>query len=370
MRLAEFLRTNLDQIESDWDEFAKTLTPAAANMDVSALRDHLPEILGAIAAEVDMVDEMQSGEFKRMEAHNVERIADRHAAMRLNSGFDLQQIVAEYGALRASVSRRWLRGISDREKPNLNELLRFNGCIDQAIAQLVQRYARDSIKYGDRFVSVLVHDLRTPLNLISIAASSLRERASVTEAGQSNITRILRGVRRIDRLIDDLAVVVRSRLGCSLPLSKARADLGNVCEEAVEEIKASYPNVTVEIHRTGNLIGEWDRERIAQVVSNLVVNAIVHASAKKVDLNIEDAGSLVTLSVCNQGSPIPAAMLESIFEPSVHKGDGASEALSSGLGLGLFIVRQIVEAHRGTVQVTSSEPKGTIFMVQLPRASD
>jgi hypothetical protein len=151
VRLAEFLRTNFAEIEREWDKFAKTLTPTAVNMDASALRDHLPEILDAIAMEMDIEGEQQSDKY-RMEQENLQRIAARHAAMRLNSGFDLQQIIAEYGGLRASVSQSLP---PHQEKPNLNELVRFNACIDQAVAQLVERYARTATGIPGPAVAVM-----------------------------------------------------------------------------------------------------------------------------------------------------------------------------------------------------------------------
>jgi signal transduction histidine kinase len=369
MRLSEFLRASFDEIEREWEEFAKTLAPVAADMDNSALRDHLPEIVDAIAAEIEASTEPQLHKFERMSEENLARISARHAAMRINSGFDLEQIIAEYGAFRATVARLWSETLPDQRESNLSELIRFNACIDQAVAHLVQRYARDSTKYGDRFTSILVHDVRSPLNLINVAGYALLDEGSLSEAQVSNVSRIFRGVRRIDRLLNDLAVVVRSRVGTPLPLAKSKSDLGVICEQAVEEVKASHPDVVVEIHRDGNLIGEWDGERLAQVVSNLVVNAIIHASAKKVNVLLQDAGPLsVVLKVCNQGSPIPAELQQSIFEPFVHSSD-SSEDLSRGFGLGLFIVRQIVAAHGGKVHVTSSQSEGTIFTVQLPRSS-
>lgn len=105
-----------------------------------------------------------------------------------------------------------------------------------------------------------------------------------------------------------------------------------------------------------------------QVVSNLTVNAVVHASARRVDLRLEDQGPAVVLKITNQGTPIPDDMLEAIFEPMVHHSRHISDELSGGLGLGLFIVREIVKAHGGTVQVSSPASEGTTFSVRLPRS--
>ena len=153
-----------------------------------------------------------------------------------------------------------------------------------------------------------------------------------------------------------------------MPLTKANVDLGVICEEALEEVKASHVDVVFELQRLGNLTGNWDRERLAQVVTNLSVNAVVHASASRVDLRLEDQGPFVVLKVTNQGAPIPTDMLESIFDPLVRHEQHTSNELSSGLGLGLFIVREIAKAHGGTVQVSSSASEGTTFSVRLPRS--
>ena len=170
---------------------------------------------------------------------------------------------------------------------------------------------------------------------------------------------------RIDRLVDDLAVLVRHRASQQIPLTKAKVDLGVVCEEALEEVKASHAHFVFELQRLGDLTGDWDRERLAQVVSNLAVNAVAHTSAKRVDLTLEDQGPFVVLKINNQGTPIPDYMLESIFDSLVHHNQHIAE-LSRGLGLGLFIVREIAKAQGGTIQVSSSASEGTTFTVRLP----
>lgn len=192
---------------------------------------------------------------------------------------------------------------------------------------------------------------------------------ALNEKQIDNVSRIFRGVRRIDRLVNDLTILVRSRAGNPLPLKKATEDLGVICEHALEEVKAAHSDTVFELQRTGDLIGNWDSERLAQVITNLVVNAIVHASAKKVDLVVKGAGADVVLKVTNQGTPIPSEMLDSIFEPLVHGNRQSVHELSSGLGLGLFIVCEITKAHGGTVEVDSTEADGTTFSVRLPRSA-
>ena len=374
MRLVDFICAQPDAIEGEWEEFARTLTPFATGLSGLTLRNHLREILTAIADEMaspqSSAQKSEKGKGKSPRDDALDRITAAHARMRLDSGFDLEHAIAEYRALRASVLRLWSQSAPSPEEWEVHDVTRFNETIDQSIAEIVRRFANDATRYSDRFVGILVHDLRTPLNAINIAAYQLRETGSLSEEQASSVSRIFRSVRRIDRLVSDLAVLVRSRVGSPLPLTKAKDDLGTICEQPLEEVQASHGDVAFEVRKGGDLSGNWDGERLARVVSNLAVNAVVHGSAKKVHVAIRDEGQEVVLKVSNYGSLIPADMLDSIFEPLVHQSQTASHEASNGLGLGLFIVREIVRAHGGEVQVSSSEAEGTTFTVRLPRISE
>ena len=372
MRLGDFIRTRPDAIEREWENFARKLTPFAASLSSSTLRDHLREILEAMAD--DMASSQTSAEqHEKGQGHDaygdaLDRITTAHTSMRLDSGFQLAHAIAEYRALRASILKLWAQTEPSSEEQDVHEVIRFNETIDQAIVEVTRRFTDRATLYSDRFVGILAHDVRSPLNLINLAAEHLLVDGSLKSAQVDDVARIFRGVRRIDRLVNDLAVLVRHRVGQPVPLTKANVDLGVICEEALEEVKASHVDVDFELQRLGDLTGNWDRERLVQVVSNLAVNAVVHASATRVDLRLEDQGPSVVLKITNQGSPIPDDMLESIFEPMVHHSRHISNELSGGLGLGLFIVREIVKAHGGTVQVRSSASEGTTFSVHLPRS--
>jgi signal transduction histidine kinase len=372
MRLREFILTHPDAIEREWEQFARTLTPFAATLSISTLRDHLREILEAIADDMagsqTSAQQNEKSHAKDTYGDALDRITTAHASVRLDSGFQLEHAIAEYRALRASILRLWAQTKPSREEQNLDDVIRFNETIDQAVAEITRRFADHATRYSDRFVGILAHDVRGPLNLINLAAQRLLIDGSLETARVNEISRISRGVGRIVRLVNDLAILVRHRASQPLPLTKVNVDLGMICEEALEEVEASHIDVVFELQRLGDLTGNWDRERLAQVVTNLAVNAVVHASAKRVDLTLEDQGPFVVLKVSNQGTPIPADMQESIFDPLVHHDQHTSSELSSGLGLGLFIVREIAQAHGGSVQVSSSAAEGTTFSLRLPRS--
>lgn len=132
------------------------------------------------------------------------------------------------------------------------------------------------------------------------------------------------------------------------------------------EIRAGRPEAVLRFHASGDLRGEWDVDRLAQVVSNLIGNAIQHGSGTPVTLTGQEQGDAVTLAVHNGGPPIPPEVLPFVFEPLARgRAEGAAR---SGIGLGLFIARTIVSAHGGHIQVSSSTDAGTTFTVVLPKA--
>jgi signal transduction histidine kinase len=287
--------------------------------------------------------------------------------MRLDSGFNLEQAISEYRALRSSILYLWVRSQPTDDDVVLDEVTRFNETIDQAIAEIIRRYADRSERYSDAFLGILAHEIRNPLNVIKLSGQVLEadplEEARYRAVGQ----RILRGVASIDRLMNDLSVLVRSRMRVPLPLTRTDTDLGEVCQQALEEVKASHSDTLLELEKTGDLKGKWDQERLGEVIFNLVVNAVIHASAKLVHITVEGQGLEVVLRVANQGPPISPDLIESIFDPFVHTDAFSSGLNKRGLGLGLFIVKEIVTAHDGTVEVASTDSEGTSFTVRLPR---
>jgi signal transduction histidine kinase len=139
-----------------------------------------------------------------------------------------------------------------------------------------------------------------------------------------------------------------------------------MCEEALIEIRAGQPDAVVRFEATGDLRGEWDADRLAQVVSNLVGNAIQHGGGTPVTLTARKDGESVTLAVHNEGAAIPQDVLPFVFEPLAR---GHAKQARRSIGLGLFIARAIVSAHGGDIQVRSSPDAGTTFTVKLPKAS-
>jgi signal transduction histidine kinase len=367
MHIGQFLRTHLDEIGPTWDGFASALAPSGSSLSNSQLRDHLPEILLAMADDMDKPQTLEEQEAKSKgkapRGDALDRLSALHAHMRLNSGFSLEQAISEYRALRSSILFLWVRSRPSDDDIVLSEVIRFNETIDQSIAEIIRRYADRSERYSDVFLGILTHEVRNFLNSIKLSGETLKANDPLPETSVS-AARILKGVGSIDRLMNDLAILVRSRMRVQLPLTKTNTDMREICEEVLEEVKLSHANIDFKLETTGDLRGTWDHERLAQVIYNLVVNAVIHGSANHVQIIAEGLAQDVVVRVMNRGIPIPAEMQESIFDPFVSTNTAPAR---KSLGLGLFIVKEIVNGHEGTVEVASTESEGTTFTVRLPR---
>jgi len=363
--LADFIDKERRAIVDEWQEFARTLLPAAGGMTGSALRDHADEILTAIVHDMRsrQTREEQAEKSKgRGVAQRLEEIGRVHAALRIENGFKLGQLVAEYRALRASVLRLWAHRGSDAIG-----VTRFNESIDEALVEAVELFTKTNEYYRDQTLDILGHDLRNPLSAITTTAAMLSS-IPLDESGVKRAAGVLgRAANRMNRMISDLLDLTRTRSGDLIPVTCVPVDLESLGREAVAELEGLRP-AGLRFTARGDLRGEWDGDRIAQVVSNLLRNAIEHGSASEpIDLLAEGQGDDVLLKVHNGGTPIPLSAQNALFEPMVRHVDGGRRG--AGVGLGLYIAAQVVLAHRGTLTVESTELAGTTFTVRLPRVS-
>jgi PAS domain S-box-containing protein len=218
--------------------------------------------------------------------------------------------------------------------------------------------AQRTTRFREQFVGIVSHDLRNPLTAILTSAQLLQRYGELPERQARVAARISSSADRMARMIDDLLDFARSRLGGGFPIQRRRMDLRQVCEQIVEELEFAWTR-SIPVDAQGDLWGSWDPDRIAQVISNLVGNALQHSQGD-VRVTLRGDGDSVVLETWNGGPPIPPEVVPHLFEP------GRRDARSSGLGLGLFIVQQIVLAHGGHMDVRSGE-EGTVFRVALPR---
>jgi signal transduction histidine kinase len=363
--LADFLETHHAEIMSEWETFARSLQTPGEDRTLTTLRDHAAEILEAIVADMRSL-QTSAEQAQKSRGQGVRgrlgAAGKVHAALRLEGGFGLDQVVAEYRALRASVLRLWTKSSGARD---LDGMIRFNEAIDEALTEATNRFVEMMERHRDEFLGILGHDLRNPLNAIVMGASTLH--AGADDDSIARIAdRIMRSATRMDRLISDLLDLSRARLGVGIPIAPTPTDLGAVCHQVISELEAGYPGRALHFKAEGDLGGDRDSARLAQVVSNLVGNAIEHgAKEAPVELVAREDDGGVALEIHNEGAPIPQQEIHTIFEPM--RSHGQEEDASPHLGLGLYIADQVVAAHGGSIAVTSNKAEGTTFYVHLPR---
>lgn len=372
MRLSDFIVANREPILAEWEAFARTLAPPSSSMDITALRDHANEMLTVIAADLKTPqDKHEQAAKSKGDAPAVDEktAAEKHGAERAESGFTTDQMVSEYRALRASVIRLWTASQGETTPTDIEDLTRFNEAIDQALAEGIARFTLDLDHSKEMFLAILGHDLRNPLGAVMMSAEFMLETHELKEPHLTLTSRIASSSKRMNQLIGALLDFTRSRLGGGIPIVRADMDMGKIVHDVVNEIKASHPGRTIQIAARGALRGEWDCPRISQVLSNLLGNAVEHGSdGTIVTLDVKGDEKEVSIAVHNRGAPIPEDKLNGIFNPM--KGAGTPEngagGASGSLGLGLYIAERIVHAHKGKIDVESSEESGTTFTVHLP----
>jgi signal transduction histidine kinase len=364
MDLAEFIDVERASIVAEWETFARTLLPAAGGMNRVALRDHADEILSAIVADMQLRQSAQEQAEKskgRGDAQHLEEVGQLHAGLRIEFGFKLGQMVAEYRALRGSVLRLW-------EKKGVDPagVMRFNEAIDEALTEAVDRFVETTEHYRDQTLGILGHDLRNPLAAIVTGASFLVGSDKLDVRSVAIAARMLSSANRMNRMIGDLLDLTRTRFGDLIPVVPVPVDLEPMCRQVVAELEGLRAAGTLRFVGSGDLRGEWDSDRIAQVLSNLIRNAIQHgATDEPIEVVARGEQDHVAVEVHNVGRCIPESAIATIFEPMVrHRGDGHT---STGVGLGLYIASQIALAHGGKLDVTSTEVDGTTFTLRLPR---
>ena len=371
MGLSDFITLESGKIIAEFEAFATQQLPAAADMDVAALRDHARQILDAIALDMRQPQTRREQREKSLGHANDESdgagAAKTHGEMRAASGFDVNQTAAEYRALRASVIRLWMESGPKLGRDEVFELVRFNEAMDEALAASILHFANEAARMRNLFLGVLSHELRTPLSTIMTSGHSLVLAAQQDKPLPLAAERVLRGSRRIQSLLDDLLDYVRSGLGEGMRVLPKDVDMWQVCARIVGELRANDPARAIELETRGDLGCVCDEERIAQAISNLVGNALKYGAADA-PVKVTADGSApdeISVSVQNGGPPISKATRESLFEPLVR---GANANLQGyNLGLGLYIVREIALAHGGSASVESNAQVGTVFTVRLPR---
>ncbi|WP_416046991.1 ATP-binding protein [Cupriavidus basilensis] len=372
MRLADFILHDMEAILAQWEAFAGTQLPASASMDPPALRDHAEEILRAVAKDlstfqtkVAQADKSRGVALQLIDAP--ETAAQMHAQLRLRSGFDINQLAAEYRALRASVLRLWIDDCQP-DSPDLDDMIRFNEAIDQALAESIGLYTAQVDQARNLFLGMLGHDMRSPLHIIQLTAAyltSVEDGENVSGAAQ----RLVKSGARLKALLDDLLDFNRTTLGLRINLGSDKVDLASLFAEELALLRAAHPGHGINLEVAGDTQGVWDGRRLQQLLGNLVVNAIKYgAPDEPVRVVVAGDEREVRFEVRNSGRAIEQSTLALLFDPLKRAPEHeSSQAADGSLGLGLYIAREIARAHGGEITARSDKEE-TVFAVRLPRS--
>lgn len=398
MRFSDFINHNIDTILLEWEVFARALPPGK-DMDVRQLRDHAREILETIAEDMDLVQSQaerankSKGEGKLMKLSL--GFAKKHAGIRHEEGFDLNQVIAEYRALRASVIHLWTRNMQTADTETLYELTRFNEEIDQALTYSVQEFLavsernrramvkklQDSEeryraiaeslqradKHKDEFLAVLAHELRNPLSPVQTGIEILRMTEGIPPPALSPLKMMERQMVHLIRLVDDLLDISRINQG-KVNLHLRTVDITDVIRKAVEATSvyfSQHGNCQVSVEFSSELLYvKGDSVRLVQILSNLLSNACKHSTENgQVWVSARREGERVQIIVRDNGVGMAPEKINKLFDMFKQ----LDEKSTSGLGIGLALARKLMDLHGGTIEGRSEGlEQGSEFVLCLP----
>lgn len=371
LRLSTFIVENIEPILRQWEDFARALQPGRLET-AAALPDDAERMLRFIAADIESSQSQAEQHDKSLgrgpqRADGAESAAHEHGRARALDHFTFAEMVSEYRALRAAVTRMWLEATAV-DHNTVVQLVRFNEAIDQILTESVVSFAATLEREVDLFHASIVHDLRNPLNAIVSSSELLSSSTLLPDAERGIAKRIARSATRMAGMLSELQEFSSSRLGL-LELSLGQANVAEICSEVIAEIAAADRTCKLEFVESGDTAAVVDRNRIGELISNLLGNAVQHgARFGMITVSAQGDQQRVRVEVHNEGPAIDMAHLGDIFEP-LHRAAPETPRNRGSLGLGLYIVRRIALAHGGSVSVTSTESDGTTFVVVVPKTS-
>jgi signal transduction histidine kinase len=351
MSLPHFIHESLEDILSEWERDCG----AATRPEPVARRQHFGKVLRAVADEMKRLPASASSPAAALES--APGVPHSHAG----------QLVGDYASLRASVIRQWRRKHPSPSASDLDDLVRFNEAMDRSLAELTATFSPSESQPQALFLGVLNHELRTSVASILMSAQVLTHRSTPGSPEAKAAQRILRSCEQLRQTLDALSDFTTVRLGEHLQIDRARDDMGVLCRQALDAFARVDPERRIRLTSDGDLGGDWDQARIREAIGALIGNAARFASrGSPVTIAVDGhAADEITVTVHGDGTPIDVETLQTIFDPIARV--ESENATYAGLGLGLFMVRKVVDAHGGRVSVEAAPDLGTTFTVVLPR---
>ena len=357
---ADRLRDSIDKILQIWEERVNKEVSASNHQETLALRDSLPDYLlqlvDALSTSIDRTTARQKSD--RVESS---RIGRKHGKDRAQSkNYTIDQLITEYHIL-----RQVLCDELEKEMPLTSLEREVIVCsVEQAVNDAATEFSDTLKKLKEKISSTLAHDLRGPLASSKMTAQILLKKLPSDDISFKKMQFIISNLNRIDQMITELLDVSRLQAGEGMPLEFEYCDLTLLTTKVIEEQRLSHPDRFI-FKSEEKLFGYWDIDGIRRVIENLLANAVKHGDdTKMVTISLKEGENTVRLCVHNYGAPIPKDKVPVLFEE--YKRLKSSED-KAGWGLGLAMVKSMVDAHQGSIEVESKEVEGTTFIVYLPK---
>ncbi|MFQ4135139.1 sensor histidine kinase [Nodosilinea sp. PGN35] len=360
---AENLRQNSKKIMKIWEERARKEVSASVHQDSLALQNSLPLYLEQLADALSPQSEKNPAQIAKIHTESV-RIGKRHGHERAGyADYTVSQLILEYHILRQVVFQ-----VLEVETPlAARERDIIVDSIEQAVNDAATQFSTTLRDIQEMFIVTLTHDLRGPVNVVKMGTQLILRRLERSDAHLDIAVRMVSAIDRMDAMIQNLLDASRLRAGQGLNLEFEECNLNHILKEIVEDLNFSYGERFVIVADEAVTIS-CCRKQLRRVIENLANNAVKYGTSNTpITFTLRQSKTRVSLAIHNEGEPISPETQAILFQQFRR---AVSSKEKNGWGLGLFLAKNIVEAHHGTILVESAEGKGTSFIIELPNLAD
>ncbi|WP_445250309.1 sensor histidine kinase [Microcoleus sp. OTE_8_concoct_300] len=354
------LKQNAEKIMRMWEKRARDEVGASTHQNSLVLQDSLPLYLNQL---VDQLSNRIVRTSARITADEVEstRIGKLHGHERAGyADYSMTQLIFEYQLLRQVIFQ-----VLEEEAPlGVQDRDIIIGSIEQAVNDAATQFSETLRDIQELFMVTLTHDLRNPINVVKMGTQLILRRLERGDTHMEVAARMLSAINRLDSMIQNLLDASRLRAGQSLKMEFEECDFVMLVQEVVEDLSFAYGERFVVVCDS-DITSYCSRKEIRRVIENLAINAVKYgAPSTPITLTLQQTETQISLTIHNEGEPI-ALDAQSILFQQFRRTISAEE--QTGWGLGLFLAKNITEAHKGTLAVESAEGKGTSFIINLPK---
>lgn len=353
------LQQNVKRIMQLWEERARDEVAASVHQDSLVLQDSLPQYLNQLVDELSTKIKRTPARIKTDKVES-DRIGKQHGRERAGyADYSMSQLIFEYHILRQVI----FQVLEEEALLEVRERDIIINSIEQAVNDAATQFSQTLRDIQELFMVTLTHDLRNPINVMKMGTHLILRRFERGDNHFDISVRMLSAIDRLDSMIQDLLDASRLRAGQKLKLTFEACDLEQLVYEIVEDLNFAYPDRFVVVSK-GAIMTQCSRRDLRRVIENIATNAIKYgADDTPITLTLQQTATEIRLTIHNKGLPIHPDAQSILFQQFRRTTDAEEQ---TGWGLGLFLAKNLTEAHRGTIEVESVEEQGTSFIIKLP----